>query len=453
MKRIALSIVAVTLVASALPANADSDKLIVDLAAQTANSLAYVTCEFEEDSATSAASGPAVCIDKSGVFLSLAFNSSMRAAKVKKCELTRPGMGARPMSAELLSIDRQTGMAFVKCTDSGAPTWSPVTFADKSNLAAGTQLVSVSLMPGDAGHAVYFGRATVATVRYEPQALGYVTGGKLTCLGSPIFSAPGKAIGLVWRQSPEIVELTIGRQRSIARIRQVRESAFFSPVEEFGHVLKDRGKQKLAWSGILALTPADQDILQTSKPGIRVSKIIPGGPADKAKLKELDVIVQVNGQDLPPMPNPEMLVANLEMTLGRMAVGEKVTFKLANGKQITITLEEMPLGPTEVPRYADGRIGILLRDKAAIDPHISLNEALKADGVIVVNVAEKSPAVKGDLQRADVITSIDAQPVRTIVTARELLRSILADGKEKTIAVVVQRKDTTKTLTIKLPKK
>ena len=453
MKRSATLIVVVAIMACAPFAEAASDKLITDVAAQTVDSLAFVTCQFDEDSATSAVSGPAICIDKSGLFVSLSFNASMRHAKVKECKITRPGLDSRPLTAELVSIDRETGMAFVKCTDSGAPKWSPVVFANSSDLTVGMQIASVSLMAGDAARSRYFGRASISAIRNVPQPLVYVTGGGLTGVCSPVFSGPGKAVGLVWRQSPRVVELEFGRQRGMARIHSLRECAFFTPVEEFIHVIRTKGKRELGWTGILGLRPADEELLSTSKPGIRVSKIMPGGPADKAGLKELDVIVKVDGKDLPKTPSPQFTVADLEWKLNRMEVGSKVVLGLASGKDIKITLETRPDGPTEVPRYASRRIGMLARDKSIIDPFLSTSPALKAKGVIVATVGRDSPAVKGDLQRGDVITSIDAQPVQSVATLRKLLTNILADGKEKKIAVMVQRKSESVPLIIKVPKK
>jgi len=454
MKRSAILIVVVAVLACAPLAEAASDKLITDVAAQTADSLAFVTCEFDEDSATSAVSGPAVCIDKSGLFISLAFNASMRHAKVKECKIMRPGLESSPLTAEIVSIDRETGMAFVKCTDASAPKkWLPVVFANSSDLTVGMEVVSVSLMAGDAARSRYFGRASISAIRNVPQPLVYVTGGRLTGVCSPVFTGPGKAIGLVWRQSPQIVELTFGRQRGMARIRPMQECAFFTPVEEFIHVIRTKGKRQLAWTGILGLRPADEELLSTSKPGIRVSKIMPGGPADKAGLKELDVIVKVDGKDLPKTPSPAFTVAELEWKLNRMEVGSKVVFRLASKKDVEITLTARPDGPTEVPRYASRRLGMLARDKSIMDPFISTNPALKAKGVIVATVGRDSPAVKGDLQRGDVITSIDAQPVQNVATMRKLLTNLLADGKEKKIAVMVQRKSESVPLIIKVPKK
>jgi len=453
MKRFAYIMTLVTIVAAASPALAGMDKLIADIAAQTGNSMAYVTCEFEPDSATKAAAGPAVCIDKSGVFMTLAFDSSMRNAKVKECKLAIPGLKSRSFTAELVAIDRSTGMAFVKCTDPSAPKWTPIAFADKSDLAPGRELVSVTVMPADISHALYFGRAFVSTVRYDPQPVAYVTGGRLTGICSPVFTAAGKAIGLVWHQSPQLVELTIGRQRSMAQIRTLREAAFFTPVEEFSSVIKARGKRELAWTGILGLQAADKSVLSSNKVGVRVSKIVSGGPANKAGLKELDVIVQMNGKDLPEMPTPNLVVASLDRKLNRMNVGEKVTFKLANDNTVTLTLTARPEEPTEVARYADIRVGLFTRDKATIDPYISTNPGMETDGVVVVNVAKGSPAIKGDLQRGDVITEVDAQPVRTVATLKTLLTNVVKDDKETTLTIKVQRQDKSMTLTIKVPKK
>jgi len=453
MRHTVTLIALVAVMACGPAAQAASDKLITDIAAQTANSLASVRCEFEPDSATSAVSGPAVCIDKSGVFISLAFNASMRNATVKDCTLTPPGLTAKRLKAELVAIDRETGMAFVKCTDPAAPKWAPIVFAGSSDLSIGTQVVSASLMAGDAIHERYFGRASISAVRKVPQPLVYVTGGRLSGVCSPVFSAPGAAIGLVWRQSPNVVQLTFGRQRGLAKISPVRECAFFTPVEEFIHVIKARGKRTLAWTGILGLRPADEELLSSSKPGIRVSKIMPGGPADKAGLKDLDVIVKVNGKDLPKTLSAAFAVADLNWKLNRMAVGSKVSFTLASDKKVTLTLEARPEGPTEVPRYVSRRLGVLVRDKSVMDPFLSTNVAMKADGVIVAQVGRDSPAVKADLQRGDVITSIDAQPVRSVKKLREMLKNLLADGKEKKVAVMVQRKSESVPLIIKVPRK
>ena len=454
MKRNAILIVTAAIMACAPFANADSDKLITEIAAQTANSLAYFTCEFEEDSATPSTAGPLICIDKSGLFLSLDFSTSMRLAKVKECKIFRPGLGSRPLAAELVGIDRGTGLAFLRCTDTSPPKWSAVEFVDKSNLSVGMQVVSVSVMRGDAAHERYLGRAYISSIRDSPESMAYVTGGRLTGVCSAVFTAPGKAIGIVWRQTPQIVELTFGRQRGMARISPMRECSFFTPVEELSHVIKMRGKRQLPWTGILSMRMADKDVLRTSKPGIRVSKIIPGGPADKAGLKELDVIVAVDGKGLLNVPMmPGLATGVLQRKINRMPIGGKITFTLASQKNVTLTLEVMPDAPTEVLRYGNRRVGVLTRDKAAIDPHLSIDPALKVDGVIVVSVTRDSPAVKGDLQDGDVITSVDAQPVRSVATIRALFKNILADGKEKTITVVVRRKDESKTLTIKVPKK
>ena len=453
MKRLAFLTTLVTLIALAPEAHAGTDKLLTDIATQTRGALAFVTCEFEPDSATATAAGTAICIDKSGLFMSLAFNASMRNAKIKKCTLHLPGLTARAMAAELVDIDRETGIGFVKCTDAAAPKWTALAFAETSKLVVGTEVASACLMPRDIDHAPYFGRACISLVRYTPQAMAYVTGGRLTGTCSPVFTSPGKAIGLVWQQSPQVVELTVRGQRSVAQIRSLRDSAFFTPVEDFIHVVKTQGKRKLAWSGIIALRPADKDVMGAAKAGIRVSKIIPGSPAAQAGLKELDVIVKVDSKPLPEMPSSQLVVASLERKLNRMDVGAKITFTLASGKDVTLALAARPEGPTEVARYANRRMGMLARDKAAVDPYISINPAMKSEGVLVVNVGRDSPAIKGDLQRGDVITSVNAQPVRSVSTLRRMLTNVLGEDKEATISITVQRQDESKTLTIKVPGK
>ena len=87
-------LIAAVLVASlCAAAPAETDKLLSDLAAGTANSLVMVRCTFEDSSSTAGAVGQAICIDESGEFVSLAFSASMSRAKVKKCVIIPIGVG------------------------------------------------------------------------------------------------------------------------------------------------------------------------------------------------------------------------------------------------------------------------------------------------------------------------------------------------------------------------
>ena len=447
-------LIAATLVAGfCAGASGETDTMLSELARGTVNSLVMVRCTFDESSATGGAVGQAICIDKSGQFVSLAFSASMIRAKVKKCVIIPSGAGQKPLRAELISIDRATGLGFIKCTDPTAPQWTPITFVKQADLTTGKRVVSVGLMPGDSANTRYYGSASVSSVLRTPQPLVYVTAGHLTRVGSPVFVRPGAAVGIVGRQLGQAVEMVASRRRAQVVLTPMRDSAFFTPAEEIIDVIANRHKTtQMSWAGIAGFQAADMEVMNLSSPGVRVGKVIPGYPADKAGLKELDVIVQLDGRNLEQLGTPKLTAANLQRSLLRLPVGRKVSFTLANGKKLSLVLAPMPVRPMEAPRYVNTKLGLLVREKVMLDEYLITSPSARTVGLLVLNAPKGGQAQKGGLKAGDVITSVNAQPVRTVATISTIVDKALTDAVAPVINLLVQRGAESRSISIQLPR-
>lgn len=454
MKKYQILVVAGILAGFVVVCAAQTDKMIADLSSRIDRSLVIVHCVFEDDNATPPVVGQAICVHKSGRFVTLAFGAGMINAKVKKCSIYVPGQSDKPLQAELMSIDRSTGIAFIRCVDKSAGKWNPVKFASRSSLSVGQKVVSVGLMPGDPANTPYFGSACISSILRAPEKLVYVTSGTLTRIGSPVFNTAGQVIGMVQRQLPQTFEMAAARgRRANVALQGRRQCSFFTPVEEFVYVLKSSGKTRRppAWTGIIRFQAVDKEILNIKHPAVRIGKIIPAQPAAKAGLKDLDVIVKVDGQYLEKLATPELTAMNLERKLLRLDVGSKVVFTLANNKKVTVTLEAMPTRPSEARRYANGKMGMLIREKVMLDEYLSTSPAMKIAGLLVYGVVKNGPANRGDLRRGDVITSVSAQPVQSIATFKQIIKKAQADN-QTTLNLLVRRGDKTESISILLPK-
>lgn len=447
------ALIAVALVAGLCAgASGETDKMLSELARGTVNSLVIVRCTFEESSATGSAVGQAVCIDKSGQFVSLAFSASMMRAKVKKCVIIPSGPGQKPLKAELMSIDRATGIGFIKCTDPAAPQWTPVTFVRQADLTTGKRVVSVGLMPADSANTRYYGSAIVSSVLRMPQPLVYVTAGRLTRAGSPVFVRPGAAVGIVARQLGQMFDMMVARRRAQAILTPMRDSAFFTPAEELIDAIANRRKgRQMSWAGIAGFQAADMGVMNLSSPGVRVGKVIPGYPADKAGLKELDVIVQLDGRNLEQLGTPELTAANFQRSLLQLPVGRKVSFTLANGKKLSLVLAPMPVRPMEAPRYVNTRLGLLVREKVMLDEYLIASPSAKTAGLLVLNAPKGGQAQRGGLKAGDVITAVNAQPVRTVAAISAILDKALTDAVAPAINLLVQRGAESRSVSVQLP--
>jgi len=90
--------------------------------------------------------------------------------------------------------DERTQMGFVKAKT--PQHWKAIQFEDEK-VEVGDKVIAVGMLPQAAAYKSYLMESHVAaTLRGEvPQVL--VQGGGLTAMGSPVFSAAGKAIGIV----------------------------------------------------------------------------------------------------------------------------------------------------------------------------------------------------------------------------------------------------------------
>ena len=207
-----------------------------------------------------------------------------------------------------------------------------------------------------------------------------------------------------------------------------------------------------AWMGT-ALYPAgrgrerelgeDRDFaFQSPFTGAQVTGVVAGGPAEKAGLKQGDVILSVDGTNVDPRHSLTDLIAAKK-------VGDTVTLSVqaeAGGqspeaREVKVTLEKSPTsgGPYAGIQYAAAP----LRDGRGMPG------AFGRAGVLVAEVAKDGPASKAGIEARDLITRIEGVDVRD---PRTLADAVAAHKPGDTLTITVHRasddKDTDVTVTL-----
>jgi serine protease Do len=158
-----------------------------------------------------------------------------------------------------------------------------------------------------------------------------------------------------------------------------------------------------------------------------VRTVQPNEPAARAGIRQGDVIVRVNGQEVNPDQTVSYMIANTP-------VGSRVPVELIRqGRRMTVTVQvgqrpteeelarqlgnnaqpEEGLRPDSAPANpGSSALGLTLQ---AITPQIARGLNLPADarGVVVVSVDPNSDASEKGLQRGDLILAANGQPVTT----------------------------------------
>ena len=261
--------------------------------------------------------------------------------------------------------------------------------------------------------------------------------------GGPMFDLQGNVIGINTAIfSPTGGNVGIG---------------FAIPAEEARPVIETlkRGvRVKRGYLGV-GIQPMTEDIASSlglpKDRGEIVARVEPGEPAARAGVRQGDVIVRVNGQDVTPDNTLSYIVANSE-------IGSRVPIELIReGKRMTVTavVGERPpeeqlaraggmdddgeSGPADdaTPQSTRAAIGLNVQ---TLTPQIArqIGVAATLKGVVISGIDPASDAAAQGLQARDVILSINQRPTTTAQEAAAAVEAARKAGR-KNVLLLVQR--------------
>ena len=153
--------------------------------------------------------------------------------------------------------------------------------------------------------------------------------------------------------------------------------------------------------------------------GVIVNETYRGGPADRAGLKQGDVIIGVNGREV-------VDATALKFRIGTLPLGGKAKLAVYRaGRRIAIDLP-LTRAPEDPPRNEtklDGTHPLAGTQVANLSPalaeELSLDDMLR--GVIVLKMQRYSPAHRYGLKPGDIVLAVNDRKVETVAGLRQLL--------------------------------
>lgn len=182
------------------------------------------------------------------------------------------------------------------------------------------------------------------------------------------------------------------------------------------------------------------DIKQTR--GILVAQVIEDSPAEKAGLKQGDVILKLDGKKMAKVARFRNIIA-----LTRPGSDIKLTI-LRNGKKrnLTVTIGSLETNTKGKPVSADNlpKLGLSLQK---LTTELAAQFGYKdANGVLVTAVEPDSVAGRAGIKRGDLIEEVN----RKAVSSPRQVRKILKESDKKTILLLVRQGDASRYLALKL---
>ncbi len=243
--------------------------------------------------------------------------------------------------------------------------------------------------------------------------------------GGPLLNMQGEVIGI-----------------NTAIVSSGQGIGFAIPSNLAKNVISQLKKYKEVRRGWLGVTIQDLD-KETAKAlgfdrstGALIASVRPGDPADKAGIKEGDIIVAVNGKSVED-------ASDLTRMIGKMHPDQKVRLTLwREGKVLD---EELQLGKRSTqaaakeekePKAEDSTLGLALRP---LKPEESRATDTPPDvGVLVTAVKRGSPAASNGIKPGDIILQANGKTVKAV---EEFWKIFEQDAKNKGVLLLLIKRE------------
>uniref|UniRef100_A0A7C4XLW5 Probable periplasmic serine endoprotease DegP-like n=1 Tax=candidate division WOR-3 bacterium TaxID=2052148 RepID=A0A7C4XLW5_UNCW3 len=202
--------------------------------------------------------------------------------------------------------------------------------------------------------------------------------------------------------------------------------------------LKTKGKVTRGYLGVY-LGEVNEEIKDalglSSTEGVLINEVVPNSPAERAGLKEKDVIIEFDGKKVTDVQSFRIMVASTK-------VGKEVKLKLfRDGKVIekNVKIGEMPeesVAREDNEEKEEANLGLTVVELD--DTRASRYNPSVKEGVMVIKVAPDTPGEEAGIQDGDVIIGIGEERIRNLSDYR---RAVARLKKGKPIIFQIQRGD------------
>lgn len=372
--------------------------------------------------------GSGVIVDPSGYILTN--NHVIRGADEIKVTL----LDKREFKGKVIGTDPKTDLAVVKIEAKDLPY---IELGDSDKLKVGELVIAIGNPYGlnqtvTMGIVSATGRANVGIADYEDfiQTDAAINPGNS---GGALVNVRGELIGI----NTAIFSTTGGYQGIGFAIPSNMAKAVMQQLIKHKKVVR-------GWLGVTvqALSAEIKKHFGLKEDrGVLINQVFENSPAEKAGLKEEDIILQYNGKDITDPTQLRNLVAG---TLP----GKEVELKIfRDGKilSIKVTIEELPMEVVAARGEFDNALkGVVVQN---ITPELRRELQLppRITGVVISEISEDSPA-QGYLQKGDVIMAVN----RTRINNTKDYQKIVSRLKDGDILLFIYRDGQTFHLTLSM---
>ncbi|HKS68512.1 MAG TPA: Do family serine endopeptidase [Candidatus Acidoferrales bacterium] len=335
----------------------------------------------------------------------------------------------REFSAKVIGTDKPSDIAVLKINATGLPT---LPLGDSSKIQVGDVVLAIG-DPFGIGETATMG---IVSAKGRGGHLGIETYEDFIQTDAAI--NPGNSGGALIDLRGDL----IGINTAIATGGGGRGNVgigFAIPIDMAHKVMQQIVEHGKVVRGYLGLLPQDVDASLAKQFGLSkatgalVAQVEKDTPASRAGLKEGDVILKVNGQEVDS-------ANDLRLLISQSAPGTAVTLTIWRNKQtqdVKVVLTELTQNAQNGPQTEGTGSGVMQGVQVqTVTPDMTQDLGVPSGtkGVVVTSVDPSSPAGAAELQRGMVILEVNHRPV---TNAREYHEAVSAAGNGSVLLLVM----------------
>lgn len=403
-------------------------------------------------------------VDREGTIIlpASAILPGLTPAELKDFKVYRPESSAG-VAAEYLGQDALTGWHFVRADASLRSELVPITHYEAApvDLPLGEELWGIGLRNKDEDFLPYLLSSRVALVTRLPNRTA-ILAQEVAGPGLPVFNRAGQFAGLAQNSFGQNFLIFSQRQNGapILLVNIEESSVVLLPDEvlpHLGRVPRSVSGRPMSWMGVYGVQPVDPEVGKLLKldrgSGVVLSDILAGSPADQAGLQDRDIVLAVDGQELPRLKPDRVVVSFFGQEIARRRPGEAMTLSVLRGterRELKVTLGDEPKLVREAERQYFERLGFSAREFLTIDGIMHRASPAEHSGAIVHLLKPNGAAATAGLRPDDWIREVDGVEVTGYADAVAKLAAIEADKKRGEFVLLARRGGETQVLRVKL---
>jgi serine protease Do len=216
-------------------------------------------------------------------------------------------------------------------------------------------------------------------------------------------------------------------------------------IRTFNNDMMRKIKTNSAFLGVMS---------EKTEQGAKITDVTKGSAAEKAGLKEGDVITKINNSTVSSPDDLYKVVGQFKpddkVTITYLRDGKQQTAQAVLGKsnQVKVYSWNSPDGQFDMKGFEPRNFSFDFSDKPRLG--IEAQDTEDGNGVKITDIDDdEAPAAKAGLKKDDIITQVNGKAINSVDDLRESVKDV---KKGDTIKVTYKREKQTQTANVKIPK-